>query len=439
MGEDPQATDQGVLTIVTPIAPGHLPALRAVLEEIASVLPPRTPVAGDGPIPFTRLRSVHFARWVILPDAQDASGAAIPAELLMATAYDGTLDDHVRELVAVARAGLDAIYAHCAGYEAGADLQAYLRHHLVETAAFFVGARWRKVGQIRREAALHTVIEAALDAQPASAATSPEAIYAALRAAVAADPGLRWALEPPPAPSTAWSIGHWASLAGIGTAVLGSLPLAVPLGLGGLGLLRRAERDDERDGADAPDGDDVGTELRRLATLTEVEDFQTQNQMTLVSNVKPGRLRALSLQAVVAYARFRTAFQDTHGTLVGIPSIHFAHWALIDGGRRLLFVSNYDGTWESYLGDFIDRAAGGLTAIWSNTVGFPPARFLFGGGARDEQRFKAWVRTQQIPSDVWYAAYPGLSVQNVNDATAIRAGLSATPTGDALTAWLQRL
>ena len=160
--------------------------------------------------------------------------------------------------------------------------------------------------------------------------------------------------------------------------------------------------------------------------------------MTLVSIVKPGRLRRLVLLVVVLYARFRTAYIDTRGTLVGIPSIHFAHWNLIDGGRRLLFLSNYDGTWESYLGEFVDRAAGGLTAVWSNTLGFPPSRFLALDGARDEQRFKAWVRSQQVPTDVWYAAYPRLSVLNVNNNTALRAGLSADLPPPDLDAWLQR-
>ena len=124
---------------------------------------------------------------------------------------------------------------------------------------------------------------------------------------------------------------------------------------------------------------------------------------------------------------------------MGIPSIHFAHWHLIDGGRRLLFLSNYDGTWESYLGEFVDRAASGLTAVWSNTVGFPRTRFLALDGARNEQQFKAWVRSQQVPTDVWYAAYPRLSVLNVNNDTALRAGLSARLDASALAAWLQRL
>ena len=34
----------------------------------------------------------------------------------------------------------------------------------------------------------------------------------------------------------------------------------------------------------------------------------------------------------------------------------------------LLFLSNYGGSWESYLEDFITKAHTGLTGVWSNTA-----------------------------------------------------------------------
>ena len=67
------------------------------------------------------------------------------------------------------------------------------------------------------------------------------------------------------------------------------------------------------------------------------------------------------------------------GSLGGITSIHFGRWVLIDEGkpaRRLVFMSDYDGSWESYLGEFVDRAAEGLSAVWSNTEDFPPTTLL---------------------------------------------------------------
>jgi len=96
----------------------------------------------------------------------------------------------------------------------------------------------------------------------------------------------------------------------------------------------------------------------------------------------------------------------------------------MDGQKRMLFFSNFDGSWQQYLGDFIDKSGWGLTGIWSNTENFPRTRFLFTGGAYDEEHFLAWSRYYQIPTAVWYCAYPHLSIKNVMNNTFIRNELS---------------
>ena len=45
------------------------------------------------------------------------------------------------------------------------------------------------------------------------------------------------------------------------------------------------------------------------------------------------------------------------GYLSNINTIHFARWVLMPGSNRLMFFSNYGGSWESYLEDFITKAA----------------------------------------------------------------------------------
>jgi hypothetical protein len=128
-----------------------------------------------------------------------------------------------------------------------------------------------------------------------------------------------------------------------------------------------------------------------------------------------------------------------HGKLSGLNSLHFAHWVVIDDGRRLLFLTNYDGSWENYLDDFIDKASIGLTAIWSNTLNFPRTKFLVFGGARDERKFKSIARQTQVVTNVWYSAYPNLTVPTIDNNSAIRDGLATPPSGAAVEAWLQRL
>jgi hypothetical protein len=126
------------------------------------------------------------------------------------------------------------------------------------------------------------------------------------------------------------------------------------------------------------------------------------------------------------------------GKLSGLTTLHFAHWVLIDNGRRLLFLTNYDGSWENYLDDFIDKAALGLTGIWSNTEDFPRTRFLVFGGAKDAPRFKAIARHTQAYTNVWYSAYPRSTVRSIDNNSAIREDLFK-PLDDAATRrWLWR-
>ena len=67
-----------------------------------------------------------------------------------------------------------------------------------------------------------------------------------------------------------------------------------------------------------------------------------------------------------------------------MKTIHFARWVFIDGKRRMFFASNYDGSLESYMDDFIDKVAWGLNLVFSNGVGYPRTSWLVRGGARNE-------------------------------------------------------
>jgi hypothetical protein len=107
--------------------------------------------------------------------------------------------------------------------------------------------------------------------------------------------------------------------------------------------------------------------------------------------------------------------------------------------HRLLFFSNYDGSWESYLGEFIDRASSGLTAVWSNTVDFPRSRFLIGAGARDEEAFKQWTRDHQIATQVWWSGVPASTVRNVRDDIWVRRRLLRPLPDDEAMQWLETL
>ncbi len=161
-----------------------------------------------------------------------------------------------------------------------------------------------------------------------------------------------------------------------------------------------------------------------------------QNHLTSLTRVKPGFVHAVALRATLFVINLLSRFWFNVGTLGDIQTILSARWVLIDSGRRLLFLDNYGGAWDSYLNEFIDMTAvKGLNAIWTNTFvevegkegqcySFPETRFYFWKGAQAEQPFKAYVRESQIETIAWYSAYPTLSVVNINTSTAARQSLS---------------
>jgi len=92
---------------------------------------------------------------------------------------------------------------------------------------------------------------------------------------------------------------------------------------------------------------------------------------------------------------------------VRISTIHTVRWALLDGGKRLLMASNYDGTWENYIDEFAELILSGLDAIWDSSYSFPEL------GAQDVAAFKHFLRCHQAPANVFYSAYPAATVQNI--------------------------
>ena len=149
-------------------------------------------------------------------------------------------------------------------------------------------------------------------------------------------------------------------------------------------------------------------------------------------------MRLVTLQGLMLFAKALINNLFIKGKLMGIPTIHFARWIMMDDNKHMLFFSNFDGSWQQYLGDFIDKSGWGLTGIWSNTVNFPKTNYLFTGGAYDAEHFLAWSRYYQIPTDVWYCAYPNLSIKNVMNNTYIRNELTKTPSEHTSSKFLKR-
>ncbi len=171
--------------------------------------------------------------------------------------------------------------------------------------------------------------------------------------------------------------------------------------------------------------DFVLPEQSNYTRVTAKENQLRQNHMFSVSRIKPSRMRSLFLRGALWFIKLAAVYKNQPGVLSVINSIHFARWVRIPNTKQLLFFSNYGGSWESYLEDFITKGSEGLTGVWSNTENFPATKYLTKGGAQFSEPFKYWARQQQLPTPFWYVAYPDITTGDIRKNAKIREGFAS--------------
>lgn len=430
--------DQNALTVAANIKSDQLDALDRLLTEIGSS------IRANPYLDFSRLSTTHFLRWVILP-----SEGSSPAQLLLESNYDGSFAAYAEDLISQAGPALDAIYSKCEGYPAAGvnDKTAvidYLQSHSLLYEAFYIGYRGRTVQTVQAALAARIALAQFLDEAQSRhdfVGCSEEVIWKRVQAEAA-----RLGIAPIPprqtVPNAVYGLAAAGAALGLGAWLTRKRAWGPVLALAGIfaayvRLRERRDADDWQRNARArflPSYDSHA----KAQNLAVHEDILAQNQLTHVVRVKPGRFRRTTLHVVLRAVDLLARVLFNKGNLGGIPTIHFARWVQLADGR-LVFFSNYDGSWDNYLGDFVDRAANGLTGVWSNTEDFPPTRYLLWEGARHIEVFKAWTRAYQIPTQVWYSAYPDNTVVNILDAVQTLENLGKKANAQALPSWLRRL
>jgi hypothetical protein len=369
-------------------------------------------------IPFADLDGVHFGRILLLPETLDLDGATIRPSILYLGELDAPADNHVVELVDKARPGLDRLFSGCDGYPTGKATAVvdWLNRHRLPTAAYYVNTVGRGLTQIRQEALLREAIEDFLDRERAALdLLTALDVRAAIQTHVRERADLAFAASPPEKPAPGWRLGETLHQVGVPLVALALLPLGLAAAPVWAALLRWHET------TDVPE--QVRPDPRRLAEIADLEDYAAQNPFTAVGFVKPGWFRRLTINGALTALDYGVRHIFNHGSLTGIQTIHFARWAFLDGGRRAMFASNYDGSLESYMDDFIDKVAWGLNAVFSNGLGYPRTRWLVADGATDEAAFKNYLHNHQVRTHLWYSAYDNLTAHNIETNARIRAGL----------------
>ena len=160
-----------------------------------------------------------------------------------------------------------------------------------------------------------------------------------------------------------------------------------------------------------------------LREMVRREDWIAQNHMGSIVLIKPGALRSIIIHAGHLGLGLFLRVKATDGYLGSMRTVHFAHWAFLNNHSRLLFFSNFDHSWDSYLDDFIEKAHAGLTLAWGCGIGFPPTRFLVLDGASHGRMFKNWALASRAVSRFWYSAYRHLTVDQIERNARIADGL----------------
>jgi hypothetical protein len=389
------------LTVLAPIRQGEETALRAVLRSIGDDIKGRRATSASGPrINFERSMRIHFARFAILDDPDRGPGRT---RLLYAAVYDGTLVEHLAELDGIT-SDLDAIWGACEGYIGRATFHSFITAHSHEPAAYYAAFRRETVATIRT--AIASPGQGVLE-RPTFGTRLLDILRGVNRA-------LPLPVDVIRAVARSGLANVYAAVSGI-TASLDRYPIfrftnwithnrMPPL----QSVFSSVVLDNCAPPAPLAPADEIPSVLMSLPPEFR-EDVITQNQLTLVTVVEAGR--AARVRAVMAAIDSYATRLSPPGSLVGISTIHFVRWLLIDDGRRLMMLSDYDNSWENYIDEFAEMILSGLDAIWGTAVGFPP------DGARDLPAFKRFLRSHQVPSEAFFSAYPDQTVLNISAAT----------------------
>jgi deferrochelatase/peroxidase EfeB len=412
--------------------------------------------------------AVHFSSLTVFP------ATAGGGHLLLEFSGDGTREALIRALATHLGPLVEPAFA-LAGDRGNASLSDYWTSHVVSAGQgffdnagiLFAGAPGLSVKRIRAERDLRERLKGLVE-QDTTPFTSAVATLDRVRRALQSDPSFAWALQPEDAAvleSERTGLGPYFRIARNVTRMY-LWPLAIPplvvfaaalvMDFSAPGVMRALMNGfvagiatilaalaaagiayvvfRGRESRETPDSRPPDPE--RVAAIVARENFGAQNHLSGISVMKPGLLRRVTLKLVFAAIAQLATHLYRPGWLGTLGSIHFARWVMVPGTGDLIFLSNYGGSWESYLEDFITKAHAGLTGVWSNTDGFPKTANLIQQGASDGDFFKRWARRQQVPTGCWYTAYPELTTTNIRTNAAIRQGLGTVLTEEEARRWL---
>ena len=384
-------------------------------------------------VPFARFDRLHFARFTIV-EARTAHeieefGVAPrpwPPTLVFLGDFDGDRDTFLADLAEHAGPGLKEIFSFCEGFSAeSTNLLEWMKDNNIEPSANYINWMGRTVKQVHEEAALHKSLSKYLqEIVDHVGRENTRALRQDLLSHVEMEKHAgRLALTPPEPTPTDWKIRNLLHKIGVPLILLLLTPLFLLIAPFFAIRLRMLERSDPELF--------IRPKPEYIEELAAREDFDVTNQFNVFGDVKPGFFRLVTFKFILMLTNYVARHVYNRGFLARIRTIHFARWVFMDKNRRAFFASNYDGSHESYMDDFINKAGFGLNLTFSSAVGYPTTKWIIKEGAQREQPFKYTQRRHQLPTEVWYKAYPGLTTTELARNSRIRKGVEIRQSSDA--------
>lgn len=388
--------EQHALTFIAKLKPDKATALEAYLRTIghdinANRADHQAFVAQGIDLQLGEIKTLHFGRFALIPN--DATNEK--DYLIFSTNFDGTLDAHLNEFLTKFPQATLRIFSSCVGFPDNLDMSTthgkqqfkkFIDHHAYRSEAFYMGYQGESVAKVKQYCDTRRQFQRILD-QYTVGDIPPK-----LRAI--ADESL-------------WVQGDTDSRTGTPITIGKLIPLIFDF-IWHFLLIFIWRRLTVRYPNGAPLNlvlEDDGHKIRE--NIKDIEDAVAQNQVTIISRIRPGLFTLFKTKVSLLAIQMAAKHIYNEGNLGGIGTIHFARWVVIDQGRYLLFNSNYDGTWVSYIGDFVDKGASGMDLIWDTAERYPTQ------GSRDIQKFKDIIRRNQIETQVFYSSVPSTTVKNI--------------------------
>jgi len=352
------------LTVLAHIKKGEEEVLRELLTEID------LSKADNEYVRFSEYRVTHNARWSVVYDEENGY------RLLLALEFDGLFQDFIAEMIATTP-GLDRIWGKCVGYRGAAYFEEFIRQNGCETQAFYIGFAQETVASIRMKIRVRRRLEELFDI-PYPWIRPFFDVLSKVKQSAGALTWVRQSLGLLGVALQNWWINLMVSIAKPVARAQISQTFSHVSSVCGAGMRFRTQ---------APSG-------------------QFNCQMITISEIKKGLIRYWWLRLTLCVNQYLGQLWPP-GLFADVGTIWSFRWVIIDNRKRIIFLSVFDGTWQNYMGDFVDKLIWALDGVYVNVQDYPR------GGMTQIDDFKAFILERQFEPQILYRAYPSETVMNL--------------------------